>query len=154
MEALYKIDLNDLVADSSDESSISEIEIASEIIYQNSQLVVPYDTGRLLDSGFVEYFGDYAVIGYETDYACFVHEIKENVHARGKAKFLEDCAVDYIKSTHTNLSLKITLNKLGVYLYITTQEKAHDFGGLELNSRSHLINEFNSFVSALQQGGD
>lgn len=153
MEALYKIDLNDLVDGSSDESSISEIEIASEIIYQNSQLAVPYDTGRLLESGFVDYFGDYAVIGYETDYASFVHEIKENHHTQGKSKFLEDCAVDYIKSTNTNLSLKIALKKVGVYLYIATKEKAHDFGGLELNSRSHLINEFDSFVSALQLGG-
>jgi hypothetical protein len=55
----------------------------------------PVDTGTLRASGHVETpqvgFGQVTVtLAYGTDYAVYVHEIRDNQHPVGKAKFLED----------------------------------------------------------------
>ena len=65
-----------------------------ESIMGKSKADTPVDFGNLRSSGHVkrpEIRRDSAevVLAYGTDYAVFVHEIRDATHATGKAKFLE-----------------------------------------------------------------
>lgn len=51
---------------------------------------VPIDTGRLRNSGQAED----GVVSFNTDYAIYVHEILENHHPIGEAKFLENALIE------------------------------------------------------------
>lgn len=56
----------------------------------------PYKTGYLRDSARLYDFGDYIVISFNASYASYVHEIMENHHDIGQAKFLEQAAQEFI----------------------------------------------------------
>lgn len=51
---------------------------------------VPIDTGRLRNSGQAVD----GVVSFNTDYAIYVHEILENRHPVGEAKFLENAVIE------------------------------------------------------------
>lgn len=69
---------------------LSLFDIANEIL-RLSQAEVPLDKGTLQNSGNVEDFGDYMIIGYHTPYAARLHEHPEYHFQRGrKGKYLED----------------------------------------------------------------
>lgn len=51
---------------------------------------VPLDTGRLRNSGQAVD----GVVSFNTDYAIYVHEILENHHPIGEAKFLENAVIE------------------------------------------------------------
>lgn len=51
---------------------------------------VPLDTGRLRNSGQAVD----GVVSFDTDYAIYVHEILENRHPVGEAKFLENAVIE------------------------------------------------------------
>jgi len=66
----------------------------TEDVFALSQQLVPVDTGRLKASGYRRALGFNFVIGYNTEYAAYVHEIIDNYHAPPtQAKFLQDAFV-------------------------------------------------------------
>ncbi len=69
---------------------------AGEFVKKESQHFVPYDTGALHDSAYVENVGGKGwrasiAVGYDISYAIYVHERLDLKHlSPTKAKFLED----------------------------------------------------------------
>lgn len=61
---------------------------AAETILNESNQLIPIDTGKLKSSGKVEKSKDRAMVIYDEDYAIYVHEDMEARHKRGQAKFL------------------------------------------------------------------
>lgn len=60
-------------------------------ILDRAQRKVPVDTGFLKSTGYVRRVRDGYEVGYDADYAIYVHEIVENRHPNGgQAKFLEE----------------------------------------------------------------
>lgn len=149
-EPVYQIELESYIGNS---AILEELAISASFIYENSQNEVPVDTGYLLESGYVDNFDTYSVVGYECSYAGYVHEVQENIHPYGKCKFLEDPAVEYIKATGSNLSFKLSITSKGVYLFITTYENRNYFSGLELNAYYHNLNTLESLNKVLELGG-
>lgn len=74
-------------------SSRAGARVAALIVLRRSQQLVPVDTNKLRASVFTNVRSDstgaMAVVGYQAAYAPFVHEIMENKHPVGQAKFLE-----------------------------------------------------------------
>jgi len=72
--------------------------ITTKKIFDDSQKLVPVDTGKLKKSGKVSYNKNGAsTVEYKNDYAVFVHEDLNANHKKGtQAKFLE---IPFIKHT-------------------------------------------------------
>lgn len=84
-----------------------------EFLLGKAQEVVPVDTGKLHDSGFVETEGSgwdtKVFVGFSADYAIFVHEMTHLKHAPGKqAKFLEGPAREYLGPMLRTTALEVT----------------------------------------------
>lgn len=66
---------------------------AGLFVQRESQMLVPVDTGALRGSAFTRKTNQgmttMVQVGYTTSYAIFVHEMVENYHHVGQAKFLE-----------------------------------------------------------------
>lgn len=68
----------------------------TDMIFKLSQKYCPVDTGRLKESGRIEYLdgGGFRII-YDCDYSVYVHEVMEYKHVYPtKSKFLEDAAYE------------------------------------------------------------
>ena len=79
-------------------------EYIAELILNLSKQYVPVKTGRLRDSGKIEKLdtNKYRIVyGEGLDYAVFVHEIMDNYHIVGRAKFLEDAAYTILNLTQS-----------------------------------------------------
>lgn len=149
-ESIFKVDLDGL----SNDFKFTEINIASMWILEESQKLVPVETGRLLGSGFIEKNKNYSIVGYETPYAVYVHEIKNNLHILGQAKYLEDAVIAYINKSNSNLSFKLVLDKDGVYVYISDISYGSKLKGLELNQNNILKNSFSSLMDSFSVRGE
>ena len=58
-------------------------------ILDRAQTKVPVDTGFLKSTGYVKQLSDGFEVGYDADYAIYVHEMPYK-HEVGQSKFLED----------------------------------------------------------------
>jgi hypothetical protein len=70
------------------------IEAILEAVKELSQEIVPYDTGELHDSAFVEVERDGGTlvgrVGYRAPHALRVHELPDLDHPQGRWKYLEE----------------------------------------------------------------
>ncbi|HEX2955691.1 MAG TPA: HK97 gp10 family phage protein [Chitinispirillaceae bacterium] len=79
-------------------------------IFDESQNIVPYDTGELKASG--EMYetgsgGSYKIlIEYDADYAIYVHEILRYHHPHGQAKYLEKPFTKHTAKSRLNSVMK------------------------------------------------
>lgn len=71
---------------------------------------VPVDTGRLRDSAYIKKRGGVVAVGFNCDYAIYVHEIAYNRHKKPtRYKFLEDAVYESISSLMKRLSGSLVL---------------------------------------------
>lgn len=63
---------------------------ALEIVAKESDRRCPVKTGNLMNSRYIRFDRNQWFIGYEAPYAVYVHEILDNYHPNGEAKFLEN----------------------------------------------------------------
>lgn len=80
-------------------------------IYKRAIYYVPVDTGRLRNSAYIKKYEDGFVVGFDTPYAIYVHEIGKNEHKYPtRYKFLEDAAFEVGNESTKDLGLYINLN--------------------------------------------
>lgn len=92
------------------------------IILNKAIYYTPVDTGTLRDSSYIEEYEDGFVVGYNADYAVYVHEIEKNEHPYGQYKFLEDAALEtYNEVTDIDFSIGIEYNPLRVYVGVSSE---------------------------------
>ena len=79
------------------------IKYIADLILRIAKYYTPVDTGNLRDSGRYIYDNDNnsakIIFGEGLDYAVYVHEILDNYHRIGRAKFLEDAAYQVLNSS-------------------------------------------------------
>lgn len=81
----------------------------------------PIDTGNLRNSAYIETYNNGYTVGYDCEYATYVHEIGFNVHKEPtKYKYLEDAAfeviIDYWNETGVNIPVNILYKPLSVFI--------------------------------------
>lgn len=96
------------------------LEVASQVLTKTLEYV-PVDTGNLMNSVYIKPFGNGFEIGYDCDYAVYVHEIGFNYHEPpSQYKFLEDAAfeviVDYYDETGIVIPVYIEYDPLRVFI--------------------------------------
>lgn len=81
----------------------------------------PVDTGKLVDSVYMRKYRDGYEIGYDAEYATYVHEVGTNFHQiPTQYKFLEDAAYEviseYLSDTGNFINVNIIYYPLKVYI--------------------------------------
>lgn len=101
------VDIPDKVIEAGQEG-VKEV---GENILEESQFLVPVDTGALQASGDLNEKGSgkkYTVtVSYDTDYATYVHEIMHTFHPVGQAKYLRIPFKKHIPSLPTTIESKL-----------------------------------------------
>jgi folylpolyglutamate synthase/dihydropteroate synthase len=77
-------------------------------VLQEALRRTPIDTHQLKDSAHVKRVGNDWIVEYPEEYAIYVHEMLNNYHQVGEAKFLSN-AVDYLNKRLINNFKNITI---------------------------------------------
>ncbi len=126
-------------------------------ILRRSILYTPVDTGRLRNSVYIEPYEDGYEIGYNCDYAIYVHEIGVNCHRYPtQYKYLEDAAFEILNEykVDNNIILNITMqyNPLRVFVGVSNPP-GESLLGIKANEKllnnpdtyEKLLNDFMNF---------
>lgn len=127
----------------------------AEIVFKEAFKLTPVDTGDLRKSMFMESYKDGYVIGYDSDYAIYVHEIGFYNHKPPtQYKFLEDAAYDsYIrlKDKVGNISIRMTYDPLRCYIGVT---KGPGNSLNRIKSKQKKLTSADSIIKYLQDYSD
>lgn len=128
------------------------------MIFNLSQTYVPVDTGRLKESGHIEYGedGKFRIV-YDCLYSMWVHEIMEYRHASPtKAKFLEDAAyeVQSLVQQGNNVPFTFMFYTDGHRIWLDLDTVDGDTFRLNEYIKSLYINSLRAdFNKGVEQGG-
>lgn len=116
--------------------------------YERALKYTPVDTGRLKGSIYLKRYEDGYVIGYNCDYAIYVHELVNNQHKfPTRAKFLEDAAVETMNEFNFDkgvyINLGIQYKPLEVYIGVENQNNLLNLVKRESNNKKIAIEALN-----------
>ena len=98
---------------------MKEVILLGGLIMQRAIIYTPVDKGNLVSSIYMKQVGAGVMIGYNCDYAIFVHEVGFNYHKPPtQYKFLEEAAFEIAMEDEVQYRVSITYDPLAVYVNV------------------------------------